>query len=62
MNELCLADQADPQRFGYSRDKCGTAYEMFPGNTTEKSTLRVVRQREGRLCSTPIEPRDPELI
>jgi hypothetical protein len=50
-------DEADPRRFGYSRDKRGDcvqvvvalvvtpeglplAYEMFPGNTADKTTLR----------------------
>jgi len=52
-------DQADPRRFGYSRDKRGDcvqvvvalvvtpeglplAYEMFPGNTADKTTLRAM--------------------
>jgi hypothetical protein len=51
------ADEADPRRFGYSRDKRGDcvqvvialvvtpeglplAYEMMPGNTADKTTLR----------------------
>ena len=51
------ADETDPRRFGYSRDKRGDcvqvvvalvvtpeglplAYEMFPGNTADKTTLR----------------------
>ena len=61
-------DEADPRRFGYSRDKRGDcvqvvvalvvtpeglplAYEMFPGNTTDKTTLRgmlaTIRRRYG---------------
>jgi hypothetical protein len=61
-------DEADPRRFGYSRDKRGDcvqvvvalvvtpeglplAYEMFPGNTADKTTLRgmlkTIRQRYG---------------
>ena len=61
-------DQADPRRFGYSRDKRSDcvqvvvalvvtpdglplAYEMFPGNTADKTTLRgmlkTIRQRYG---------------
>ena len=51
------ADESDPRRFGYSRDKRSDcvqvvvalvvtpeglplAYEMFPGNTADKTTLR----------------------
>jgi hypothetical protein len=51
------ADEKDPRRFGYSRDKRGDcvqvivalvvtpeglplAYEMFPGNTADKTTLQ----------------------
>jgi len=62
------ADEADPRRFGYSRDKRGDcvqvvvalvvtpeglplAYEMFPGNTADKTTLRgmldTIRRRYG---------------
>ena len=62
------ADQTDPRRFGYSRDKRGDcvqvivalvvtpaglplAYEMFPGNTADKTTLRdmlqLIQQRYG---------------
>lgn len=54
--------EADPRRFGYSRDKRGDcvqvivalvvtpeglplAYEMFPGNTADKTTLRDMLQR-----------------
>jgi transposase len=61
-------DDADPRRFGYSRDKRGDcvqvivalvvtpeglplAYEMFPGNTADKTTLRdmlkLIQQRYG---------------
>ncbi len=61
-------DEADPRRFGYSRDKRGDcvqvvvalvvtpeglplAYEMFPGNTADKTTLRgmlaTIRRRYG---------------
>ena len=61
-------DEADPRRFGYSRDKRSDcvqvvvalvvtpdglplAYEMFPGNTADKTTLRgmlkTIRQRYG---------------
>ncbi len=60
--------EADPRRFGYSRDKRGDcvqvvvalvvtpeglplAYEMFPGNTADKTTLRgllaTIRRRYG---------------
>ena len=52
-------DEADPRRFGYSRDKRGDcvqvvvalvvtpeglplAYEMLPGNTADKTTLRAM--------------------
>jgi hypothetical protein len=55
------ADESDPRRFGYSRDKRSDcvqvivalvvtpeglplAYEMFPGNTADKSTLRQMVQ------------------
>ena len=62
------ADEADPRRFGYSRDQRGDcvqvvlalvvtpeglplAYEMFPGNTADKTTLRgmlaTIRRRYG---------------
>jgi hypothetical protein len=62
-------DEADPRRFGYSRDKRGDcvqvvvalvvtpeglplAYEMFPGNTADKTTLRgmlaTIRRRHGQ--------------
>lgn len=62
------ADETDPRRFGYSRDKRGDcvqvvialvvtpeglplAYEMFPGNTADKTTLRgmlaTIRRRYG---------------
>jgi hypothetical protein len=62
------ADENDPRRFGYSRDKRGDcvqvvvalvvtpeglplAYEMFPGNTADKTTLRgmlaTIRRRYG---------------
>jgi transposase len=62
------ADETDPRRFGYSRDKRGDcvqvivalvvtpeglplAYEMFPGNTADKTTLRdmlqLIRKRYG---------------
>jgi hypothetical protein len=62
------ADEADPRRFGYSRDKRGDcvqvvvalvvtpeglplAYEMLPGNTADKTTLRgmlaTIRRRFG---------------
>ena len=62
------ADESDPRRFGYSRDKRGDcvqvivalvvtpeglplAYEMFPGNTADKTTLRdmlkLIQQRHG---------------
>jgi transposase len=62
------ADENDPRRFGYSRDRRGDcvqvvvalvvtpeglplAYEMFPGNTTDKTTLRgmleTIRRRYG---------------
>lgn len=61
-------DEADPRRFGYSRDKRSDcvqvivalvvtpeglplAYEMFPGNTADKTTLRgmlqLIQQRYG---------------
>ena len=61
-------DEADPRRFGYSRDKRSDcvqvvvalvvtpeglplAYEMFPGNTADKTTLRgmlaTIRRRFG---------------
>jgi hypothetical protein len=61
-------DEADPRRFGYSRDRRGDcvqvvvalvvtpeglplAYEMFPGNTADKTTLRgmlaTIRRRYG---------------
>ena len=55
-------DEADPRRFGYSRDRRGDcvqvvvalvvtpeglplAYEMFPGNTADKTTLRDMIER-----------------
>lgn len=62
------ADETDPRRFGYSRDRRGDcvqvvvalvvtpeglplAYEMLPGNTTDKTTLRgmlaTIRRRFG---------------
>lgn len=62
-------NEADPRRFGYSRDKRGDcvqvvvalvvtpeglplAYEMFPGNTADKTTLRgmiaTIRRRYGQ--------------
>ena len=62
------ADETDPRRFGYSRDRRGDcvqvvialvvtpeglplAYEMFPGNTADKTTLRgmlaTIRRRYG---------------
>ena len=62
------ADESDPRRFGYSRDKRGDcvqvvvalvvtpeglplAYEMLPGNTADKTTLRgmlaTIRRRYG---------------
>lgn len=62
-------DEADPRRFGYSRDKRGDcvqvvvalvvtpeglplAYEMFPGNTADKTTLRgmieTIQRRFGK--------------
>lgn len=62
------ADETDPRRFGYSRDRRGDcvqvvvalivtpeglplAYEMFPGNTADKTTLRdmveTIRSRYG---------------
>jgi transposase len=62
------ADETDPRRFGYSRDKRGDcvqvivalvvtpeglplAYEMFPGNTADKTTLRdmlkLIQKRYG---------------
>jgi hypothetical protein len=62
-------DEADPQRFGYSRDKRGDcvqvvvalvvtpeglplAYEMLPGNTADKTTLRdmlaTIQRRYGK--------------
>jgi hypothetical protein len=62
------ADESDPRRFGYSRDKRGDgvqvvvargvtpaglplAYEMFPGNpadqTTLKDRLKLIQQRYG---------------
>jgi hypothetical protein len=62
------ADEADPRRFGYSRDQRSgcvqvvvalvvtpeglpLAYEMFPGNTADKTTLRgmlaTIRRRYG---------------
>lgn len=62
------ADQTDPRRFGYSRDKRSDcvqvivalvvtpeglplAYEMFPGNTADKTTLRdmltLIQKRYG---------------
>jgi hypothetical protein len=62
------AEESDPRRFGYSRDKRSDcvqvivalvvtpeglplAYEMFPGNTADKSTLRdmltLIQQRYG---------------
>ena len=62
------ADENDPRRFGYSRDRRGDcvqvvvalvvtpeglplAYEMFPGNTADKTTLRgmleTIRRRYG---------------
>ena len=63
------ADESDPRRFGYSRDKRGDcvqvivalvvtpeglplAYEMFPGNTADKTTLRdmlkLIQKRYGQ--------------
>lgn len=63
------ADENDPRRFGYSRDKRGDcvqvvvalvvtpeglplAYEMLPGNTADKTTLRdmlaTIRRRYGQ--------------
>ena len=63
------ADEDDPRRFGYSRDKRGDcvqvvvalvvtpeglplAYEMLPGNTADKTTLRdmlaTIRRRYGK--------------
>jgi transposase len=63
------ADESDPRRFGYSRDKRSDcvqvivalvvtpeglplAYEMFPGNTADKTTLRdllaLIQQRHGQ--------------
>lgn len=56
------SDEADPRRFGYSRDKRGDcvqvvvalvvtpeglplAYEMLPGNTADKTTLRDMLAR-----------------
>jgi len=63
------ADEDDPRRFGYSRDKRGDcvqvvvalvvtpdglplAYEMLPGNTADKTTLRdmlaTIRRRYGQ--------------
>jgi hypothetical protein len=63
------ADEMDPRRFGYSRDKRSDcvqvivalvvtpeglplAYEMFPGNTADKTTLRdmlkLIQQRYGQ--------------
>ena len=56
------ADETDPRRFGYSRDRRGDcvqvvvalvvtpeelplAYEMFPGNTADKTTLRAMLER-----------------
>jgi transposase len=63
------ADETDPRRFGYSRDKRGDcvqvivalvvtpeglplAYEMFPGNTADKTTLRdmlkLIQERHGQ--------------
>jgi len=62
------ADESDPRRFGYSRDRRGDcvqvivalvvtpeglplAYEMLPGNTADKTTLRdmlaIIRRRFG---------------
>jgi len=62
-------NEADPRRFGYSRDRRGDcvqvivalvvtpeglplAYEMFPGNTADKTTLRqmlqLIQQRYGQ--------------
>jgi transposase len=62
------ADETDPRRFGYSRDKRGDcvqvivalvvtpeglplAYEMFPGNTADKTTLKdmlaLIQKRYG---------------
>lgn len=62
------ADETDPRRFGYSRDRRGDcvqvvialvvtpeglplAYEMFPGNTADRTTLRgmlaTIRRRYG---------------
>jgi transposase len=62
------ADESDPRRFGYSRDKRSDcvpvivalvvtpeglplAYEMFPGNTADKTTLRdllqLIQKRHG---------------
>lgn len=62
------ADESDPRRFGYSRDRRGDcvqvvvalvvtpeglplAYEMFPGDTADKTTLRgmleTIRRRYG---------------
>lgn len=62
------ADETDPRRFGYSRDRRGDcvqvvvalvitpeglplAYEMFPGNTADKTTLQemlaTIRRRYG---------------
>jgi len=55
-------DEADPRRFGYSRDRrkdcvqvvvalvvtpegLPLAYEMFPGNTSDKTTLRGMLER-----------------
>jgi transposase len=55
------ADESDPRRFGYSRDRRGDcvqvivalvvtpeglplAYEMLPGNTADKTTLRAMMQ------------------
>jgi transposase len=63
------AEETDPRRFGYSRDKRSDcvqvivalvvtpeglplAYEMFPGNTADKTTLRdmlkLIQQRHGQ--------------
>jgi hypothetical protein len=63
------ADENDPRRFGYSRDRRGDcvqvvvalvvtpeglplAYEMLPGNTADKTTLRAmlerIQQRHGK--------------
>jgi transposase len=63
------ADETDPRRFGYSRDKRSDcvqvivalvvtpeglplAYEMFPGNTADKTTLRdllkLIQKRYGQ--------------